>query len=306
MALTHTAFLVLLLFALYGCVKSINLYKDKRQFKYLVIFAFFFIVAPQLWMKAYKINVQDFFATFQLVFTLIPLALFLVYDYWERKRQAEMKDKQRIKTFFERYVNPKIIDELLTGDTLELKGRRSNITVFFMDIRGFTKMSERLPPEKVIELLNRYFDIATSVLFKYDGTVDKFVGDAVMALFNAPTNVKDHQLKAFKAALEIQQELKAWGKIEAGIGLHCGDCIVGNIGSKHMMDYTAIGDTVNTAARLEGQTSAGDIVVSEDVYKEIKEVFTSKHKESVTLKGKAKPVTIYRFKTYKENYRARK
>ncbi len=302
----QTIYLVLLLFALYGCVKSINIYKAKRQFKYLVLLAFLIIVAPQLWMRAYRISAQDFLMTFQFVLTLIPLLLFLVYDYWESKRVAAEKDKIKIKTFFERYVNPKIIDELLVADKLALKGRNAYITVFFMDIRGFTKMSEKLPPEKVVSILNKYFDIATSIIFKYDGTVDKFVGDAVMAVFNAPTAVRDHQLKAVKAAMDIQAELKKWGRIKAGIGIHCGNCIVGNIGSRQMMDYTAIGDTVNTAARLEGQTAAGDIIVSKDVYDKVKHVFVTKHRESAVLKGKSKPVVFYRFKTLKEDYRPRK
>ena len=300
--LLQTFYLVLLLFTFYGCLKSIMVYKIKRQFKYLVILAFFFIISPHLWMKAYNIRMQDFLVTFQFVITLIPLALFLFYDHWERKRLAEQKDKIRIKTFFERYVNPKIIDELLQQKRLELSGKRKTVTVFFMDIRGFTRMSERLPPEKVVGILNKYFDISTSILFKHDGTVDKFVGDAVMALFNAPTDVKNHELKAVEAALRIQQELKQWGRLEAGIGIHTGEAIVGNIGSHHMMDYTAIGDTVNTAARLEGKTSAGDILVSKAVYEKVKHRFPTKQREHVTLKGKKKAVEVYRYKTRTKNY----
>ena len=300
--LLQTLFLVLLLFAFYGCLKSIIVYKAKRQFKYLVILAFFIIISPHLWMKAYNIRIEEFLVTFQFIITLLPLALFLVYDHWERKRIAEQKDKIRIKTFFERYVNPKIINELLQETRLELKGKRQKVTVFFMDIRGFTRLSERLPAEKVVNILNRYFDIATTILFKHDGTVDKFVGDAVMAVFNAPTNVKDHELKAVKAALEIQQEIKQWGKIQVGIGISTGDAIVGNIGSRHMMDYTAIGDTVNTAARLEGQTKAGEIMVSKDVYEKVKSHFPTRHKERLTLKGKKKPVEIYRYRTKTEKY----
>ncbi len=290
-------YLALLLLILYACVKSVNVYKKDRQFKYLVILAFFIIVTPQVWMKAYDIQIEDFLATFQVAITLIPLVLFLVYDYWERKRKEEQKDKIKIKTFFERYVNPKVIDELLESESLELKGKSAYVTVFFMDVRGFTKMSERLPPEKVISLLNKYFEIATSIIFKYDGTVDKFVGDAVMALFNAPNQLPNHQLKAVRAAVEIQREIKKWGKIKAGIGIHCGDCIVGNIGSSHMMDYTAIGDTVNIAARLEGITKAGDIVVSKEVYDKVKNSLPDAKREKASLKGKSKEVIAYRYRT---------
>lgn len=300
--LVQTIFLVLLLFTFYGCLKSIIVYKAKRQFKYLVLLAFFFIISPHLWMKAYNIRMQEFLVTFQFIITLVPLVMFLIYDHWEMKRIQEQKDKIRIKTFFERYVNPKIIDELLGQKTLELKGKRQTVTIFFMDIRGFTKLSERLPAEKVVLILNRYFDIATSVIFKHDGTVDKFVGDAVMAVFNAPTHVKNHELKAVKSAFEIQNAINEWGKIKVGIGIHTGEAIIGNIGSKHMMDYTAIGDTVNVAARLEGQTNAGDIVVSKEVYEKVKLTYKTRHKTKVKLKGKKSALQIYRYKTSTERY----
>ncbi|MBW2996883.1 adenylate/guanylate cyclase domain-containing protein [Candidatus Woesearchaeota archaeon] len=300
--LIQTFFLVLLLFSFYGCLKSIMVYKQKREFKYLVILAFFIIILPHLWMKAYNIRIEEFLVTFQFVITLVPLAMFLFYDHWERKRLAEQKDKIRIKTFFERYVNPKVINELLQEKKLELKGKRQKVTVFFMDIRGFTKLSEKMSAEKVVSILNQYFDIATSILFKHDGTVDKFVGDAVMALFNAPTNVKEHELKAIKAALEIQKAVREWGKIQVGIGISTGDAVVGNIGSRHMMDYTAIGDTVNTASRFEGQTKAGEIVVGKAIYEKVKGQFPTKNKEKLTLKGKKKPIEIYRYRTKTERY----
>jgi len=300
--LNQTIYLALLLFAFYGCLKSLIIYKQKREFKYLVILAFFLIISPHLWMRAYGVKMQEFLVTFQFVITLIPLALFLFYDFWERKRLEEQKDKIRIKTFFERYVNPKIIEELLSKEKLELKGKRQVVTVFFMDVRGFTKMSEKLSAEEVVKVLNQYFDIATTIIFKYDGTVDKFVGDAVMAIFNAPTPVRDHEMKAVTAALEIQKEINKWGRIDVGIGIHTGEAVIGNIGSKHKMDYTAIGDTVNTASRLEGQTGAGDIVISNAVYEKVKHKFPSKHRDSVMLKGKEKPVEIYRYKTKAEKY----
>ncbi|MBW2964912.1 adenylate/guanylate cyclase domain-containing protein [Candidatus Woesearchaeota archaeon] len=293
-------YMSLLLFAFYGCLKSLKQYKLKRDVKYLVLLAFFIILIPHLWIKAFGLQMQEFLVTLQFTITLIPLALFLFYDYWERKRLEEQKDKIRIKTFFESYVNPKIIKELLQKEKLELKGKRQNITVLFMDIRGFTKMAEKLPAEKVVEVLNEYFDIATSIILKYDGTVDKFVGDAVMALFNAPTNVKDHELKAVRAALEIQKAIQQWGKVEVGIGIHTGDAVIGNIGSRHKMDYTAIGDTVNTASRLEGQTTPGDVVVSKELYDKVRHTFPARHREQVQLKGKKHTIEIYRYDTKKD------
>lgn len=300
--LVQSIYLVLMLLAFYGCIKALTAYSVKRDFKYLVITTFFIMLTPHLWTRAYKVQNQEFLITFQFVITLVPLALFLFYDHLERKRQEEEKDKIKIKTFFERYVNPKIIKELLSREKLELRGKRQNVTVLFMDIRGFTRMSEKMSAEEVINVLNRYFDIATSIIFKYDGTVDKFVGDAVMALFNAPTSVKDHELKAVQAAMEIQKEIHSWGKISVGIGINTGEAVIGNIGSKHKMDYTAIGDTVNTASRLEGQTNAGDIVISHAVYEKVRQAYETRHREMVQLKGKVKPVDIYRYKTSTEKY----
>lgn len=304
MALTinQAFYLLLLLFAFYGCLKSFLIYHKKRESKYLIVLALFFMLTPQLWFKAYGIRVEEFLSAFQFFLTLIPLVLFLFYDYWERKRIEEEKDKVKIKTFFSRYVSPKIIDKLLEKKHLDLTGQRQTVTVFFMDIRGFTKLSESTSAEEVVKILNHYFNISTEILLKYDGTVDKFVGDAVMAIFNAPTAVNDHELKAVQAALEIQREIKKWEKIQVGIGIHTGSAVVGNIGSKHKLDYTAIGDTVNTAARLEGQTKAGDIVVSKQVYERVQEKFPTTYQEQVALKGKSLAVEIYRYKTATEKY----
>ena len=304
--LDQTFFLFLLLFAFYGCLKSLIEYKKKRDFKYLVILVFFFLIVPQIWMKAYYVRVEEFLLTFQFVITLIPLVMFVFYDYWEKKQIKERKAKEKIKSFFERYVNPHVISTLLTKSKLELKGEKRHVAVFFMDIRGFTKLSENNPPELVVKLLNKYFDISTTAIFKRDGTVDKFVGDCVMAYWNAPTDVVNPEIKAFEAGLEIQQNLQQWGKIKSGIGIHVGEAIVGNIGSKHMVDYTLIGDTVNTAARLESQTKDGDLVVSEAVYEKIKHKYKTRRVENVRLKGKSKLFKIYRFKTKKMNYKIRK
>ncbi|MFC1741772.1 adenylate/guanylate cyclase domain-containing protein [Nanoarchaeota archaeon] len=303
--LEQTIYMVLLLFAFYGSLKSLFAFRVGRDFKYLMMLAFFIILTPHLWMRAYEVEMQGFLITFQFTITLIPLALFLFYDYGERKRLEEQRDKVRIKTFFERYVNPKVINELLKKEKLVLKGKRQIVTVFFMDVRGFTKMSERLPAEEVVGILNKYFDISTSILFKHDGTVDKFVGDAVMALFNAPTSVKDHELKAVQAAHEIQSAVCEWGRIAVGIGVHTGEAVVGNIGSKHKIDYTAIGDVVNTASRLEGQTGAGDIVVSKQVFDKVKRSFPRARKEKVHLKGKKKALEIYRYSNKSRKRRAK-
>lgn len=295
MTLLQTFYLLIVSFSLYGVVKAINVYIKRREFRYLIILNFFLLFATQVWMVAYGLRLREFFANFQFLITLVPLLIFLSYDYLEKRRLKEQKSKLMIKNFFSKYVSPKIINKLLKQKKIELSGEKRNITVFFMDIRGFTKISENKDPKEIVKILNKYFNIATKNILEHNGTIDKFIGDAVMAIFNAPHNVKDHELMAFETAIEIQKEIQKWNQIEVGIGLNSGEAIVGNVGSKKMMDYTAIGNTVNTASRLEEQTKGGDIIISESIYGKIKFNYKSKKPEKVVLKGISQPIEIYRF-----------
>ncbi|MFQ5474813.1 MAG: adenylate/guanylate cyclase domain-containing protein [Candidatus Nanoarchaeia archaeon] len=295
LGLNQFLFIILLLLSFYGMLKSWKVYKKRREPRYLFVLVLFLIITPQLWVKAYGIRLQEFLQDFQFVLTLVPIVIFVIYNYVESKRVAEHKEKQRIKNYFGRYVSPKVISRLLAKKKIQVGGERRYLTIFFMDIRGFTSMSEGLEPEEVVKVLNKYFNIVNEIIFKHHGTVDKFIGDAVMAVWNAPTDEKDHELKALKSAKEIQKAIIKWGRIEVGIGIHAGDAISGNIGSKHMMDYTAIGDAVNTASRLEGQTKAGDIVISRSVYDKVKKQHPTKQREKVSVKGKREALEIFRY-----------
>src|SRR5205809_2889007 len=157
-------------------------------------------------------------------------------------------------------------------ESFKLGGVNQTITVLFADIRGFTRISEHAPPEKIVGLLNRYFSAMTDIIFAHGGTLDKYLGDGLMALFGAPTTTPQDANNALNAAVAMQrgiiginQELKAEGfpEIGVGIGLHTGEVIVGYIGSERRSEYTAIGDAVNTASRLESNAKAGEILVSE-------------------------------------------
>lgn len=183
-------------------------------------------------------------------------------------------ERDMVTSTFGRYVDPTVMSQLLQSGEVDVGGSLKNIAVLFVDIRGFTTMSEQLPPATVVEILNKYLTLTTICIRRHHGTLDKFVGDCTMAFWNAPLPQEDPVLLACRAALdmikdseELRAELKArYGReIDFGVGVHWGSAVVGNIGSPFRMDYTAIGDTVNTAARLEANAPGGKIYISRDV-----------------------------------------
>ena len=215
-------------------------------------------------------------------------------------------EKRRVTTTFQRYVAPEIVAELLKegSDAAALGGKLCEIAVLFVDIRGFTTMSEILEPEEVVQILNRYLTLTSACIFDNGGTLDKFVGDCTMAFWGAPLPQEDSIYKAVKTAFdmiersaELQKELEArFGRtVSFGIGVHYGPAVVGNIGAPNRMDYTAIGDTVNTAARLEANAPGGCIYVSRAVAEALagRVSFTSLG-DTVPLKGKAAGFEVLR------------
>ena len=223
----------------------------------------------------------------------------------------EKLEKKRVLKAFERYVAPEIVSELGKDDSFEsrLGGERRDIAVLFVDIRGFTTMSENLQPEQVVEILNEYLNLTSQSIFDNHGTLDKFIGDATMAVFNAPVDLEDYVFKAVCAAYDMRKGAEVLEKklierygnsVQFGIGVNCGPAIVGNIGSTRRMDYTAIGDTVNTAARLESNAKRGEILISEAVYERIKDRIEAEQVGELSLKGKAQKILTYRLVDIKE------
>ena len=200
---------------------------------------------------------------------------------------------------------PQVVDELSKQKNyrIELGGRSRDIAVLFVDIRGFTSLSEGMGPEEVVDILNHYLGDITNAIFQNGGTLDKFIGDAVMAIYNAPLNVEEYCCKAVQTAFDIIESMKlvnmelkkTYGReIGCGVGIHCGKAVVGNIGCEYRMDYTAIGDTVNIAERLESLAKADEILISSDVYEQIKERFEAVPIGEKELKGRQDKVTVYR------------
>lgn len=214
-------------------------------------------------------------------------------------------EKRHISKTFKRYVAPEIVSELLKEgtDPLGLGGKLLDIAVLFVDIRGFTTMSEVLTPQEVVSILNRYLSLTTDCIMKNKGTLDKFVGDCTMAIWNAPIAQDDYVMKACQAALDMVEGSKALSQelmdkfgrtVSFGIGVHCGSAVVGNIGAEMRMDFTAIGDTVNTSARLEANAPAGKIYISREVVDRLGDrIRTTSLGDGISLKGKAQKFEIF-------------
>lgn len=217
-------------------------------------------------------------------------------------------EKRRMELTLKMYVDSQVVDQISDFTPMELSSvsARRNIAVLFVDIRGFTSMSESLEPEQVVSILNEYFSVVYSSIIAWNGTLDKFIGDAAMAVFNAPNDVEDYVFNAVCAADDIQKNfeplrekfMSEYGKeVHLGIGINSGTAIVGNIGCMGRFDYTAIGDTVNTASRLESKALPGQILISETVYAEVESRVSVDRVGALSLKGKAKAVETYQIVT---------
>lgn len=238
-----------------------------------------------------------------LVYAIIVLIVSYVYCLAIGYILEKIKRKKVINAF-KKYVAPEVVEEISKkGDfSIKLGGENRDVAVLFVDIRGFTTMSEILEPEQVVAILNNYLNLTTDAIFKNKGTLDKFIGDATMAVFNSPFDLEDYTFKAVCAAMDIVDGAKAledklmkeFGRsIGFGVGVNCGPAIVGNIGCEFRMDFTAIGDTVNTAARLESNAKRGQVLISDMVYERVKDRVEVEEVGEIPLKGKSNGVFVY-------------
>lgn len=221
---------------------------------------------------------------------------------------TEGKEKRKIRNVLGQYVSPAILVSVLESnqdDYLKAEvGTRENLTIFFSDIRGFTAISEKYTVEKVVEVLNSYLSLMVNIIFINEGTLDKFIGDAIVAFWGAPVRIKDHHQKAVISGLQMIKALKTFNQenigkglpeLKVGIGIHTGEVILGNIGSEKKLDYTVIGDSVNLTSRLEGLTKLYrcPIIISQDTYEHLQDKIICKILDYVKVKGKDKPIKIY-------------
>ncbi len=212
---------------------------------------------------------------------------------------TEGADKRVIRAMFGKHVSPALVDQMLAHDdplkALDLSGKRAKVTVFYSDIRGFTAMSETMTPEAIYGALNEYFEEMCRLVFEHGGYVDKFIGDCLMAVFSAPNPRPDDAYEAVMSAWKQQQKILAmmteWAAqgrqiFTVGMGLNTGEVVLGNLGSSDRLNYTVIGDNVNTAARLYNVAKGGQIIISESTYEEVKERFVVNELTPVSVKGK--------------------
>ncbi len=222
---------------------------------------------------------------------------------------AEFREKRKLKSAFSHYVSPDLVEQISQNpQELKLGGDRREITALFLDIENFTTLSEKLEPQEVVRIINHTFDGLANVIMAHEGTVDKFEGDAIMALFGAPLPNPDHAQKACEAALELQEKMQSLNaetghNLKIRVGLATGEAIVGNMGSESRFDYTAMGDTVNTASRLEGGNKfyGTRILVTAQTMEATKDVLSFRPIDRVRFKGKDQAVDIYEVLGHKEN-----
>ena len=239
-----------------------------------------------------------------MVYPLASVAFVYTGEALYRNITTEKKARQ-IRNAFRTYVPSQVVEELIRNpEKLKLGGEKKIVSVFFSDIKGFSTISEKISPEGLVELINSYLTPMTDIIFKYEGTLDKYIGDAIVAFFGAPLPQKDHALRVTLAALEmigtlkeLRKEWKSKNKplIDIGIGLNTGDVSVGNMGSRDRFDYTIMGDNVNVAQRLEQSTRIynNNILIAEATYEEIKDNIICRKIDTIKVKGRNQPVIVF-------------
>ncbi len=218
---------------------------------------------------------------------------------YAKKLQQEALTRER----FQRLLSPAIAEQVVSGKVEVAKGGElRETTVLFSDIRGFTSMSESRDAQEIVDMLNEYFEQMVEIVFRYEGTLDKFVGDEIMALYGSPVTHDDDAIRAVRTALDMLEVLERWNQertergqvpVQIGIGINSGDVVAGYLGSSKALEYTVIGDSVNVGARLCSAAKAGQILVSEDTEKRLQNLFDLREQPPMALKGKSKPLRIY-------------
>jgi adenylate cyclase len=214
----------------------------------------------------------------------------------------DLTDRKKLEAqhrLLERMVSPAVLDQV-DPDSLQIGGQLRDITVFFADIRGFTSFSEINSPAQLVAVLNRYLAAGADAVLAHGGAVDKFLGDAVMAWFNAPVPQPDHTLRAVRAALDLRaairklhSELPPEAQLSFGVGIHYGEAVLGWIGTEKRLEYTAIGDSVNTAKRIQENAARNQILISKEAYERVKDLLEVRPFTPLQVKGKRELVDVY-------------
>jgi adenylate cyclase len=209
--------------------------------------------------------------------------------------------QQAIRKTFECYVSPQVVERLLADPSqVRLGGVQQEITVLFADLRGYTAVSEALPPQELVDVLNGYLTVAVQAMLAYEGTISRYAGDLIMAVFNAPLPQPDHPLRAARAALRLQRDMAAHHttlpehlRTGFGVGIVTGEAVVGNIGAREWLNYTAIGDTVNLAQRLEAMARGGEILTDDKTLRALGPAVQAESRGSTPIRGRREPVAVH-------------
>jgi adenylate cyclase len=297
--LPNEAIVIPIAFFLFVFYNLVVLIKTGARFGvFYFAFTFFAIIAYQY----NQFESGTIYASSMLFATLYSTAYFLtfIYKYFFQSRRSN-----EIKKAFSKYVSKDVVEEILKNENaIELRGQKLHMSVFFSDIRGFTSFSENMDPVEVSELLNLYFTPMSAVITAHQGTIDKYIGDAIMAMFGAPINYKEHAFLACSAALGCVEQLnkinddfakRNWPLIRAGIGINSGFMNAGNIGSETIQNYTVIGDSVNLASRVQALNKEYNtqILITEFTYELVKDQFVCREIDRVVLRGRHEPIRIY-------------
>ncbi|MEJ2428756.1 MAG: adenylate/guanylate cyclase domain-containing protein [Deltaproteobacteria bacterium] len=292
---------------LMGMVTGLVLPRLRAFFSVLligVLFAGYLVTSQALFVRrGIWLNAVYPLLTMVIVYTAVTLYRYII----------EEREKRKIRGAFSFYVTPSVVNEVLKNpEKLKLGGDKKELSVLFSDIRGFTTLAEEMEPESLVNLLNEYLTDMTNIVFEFDGLLDKYIGDAVMAVFGAPLEQTDHPIRACRTALEMlerlskmQEKWKAEGapRLDIGIGINTGPMVVGNMGSERRFDYTVMGDSVNLASRLEGinKEYGTRVVISEFTYDRVKDDFFCRELDAVRVKGKVRPVKIFELLALRSN-----
>ena len=264
-----------------------------------------FIIGAIFLYRFFNIMIDIFYPLLSLIVNILIIEFFL---FKEKENQVQF-----IKQAFQSYLSPSLLEEIIKNpNKLQLGGEEKEITILFTDIRNFTTLSENSTPKEIIQLINKLFSILSHVIIDNKGFIDKYIGDAIMALFNAPVDVKNHAQLACKSAIEMQLAINEFNQtrknlppIHMGIGINTDKVYVGNMGSDIKFEYSALGDGVNIASRLEGETKKLDvkILISKNTYNKIDtNLFHCTYKGRIYVKGKSKPIEVYSLDGYKGKY----
>jgi adenylate cyclase len=225
----------------------------------------------------------------------------------------DISSAKQVKNLMYRYMTPEVAEALLASGDTGLGGKRKNVSVLFSDIRSYTTLTEKLQAEEVVVMLNKYFEVMVDVVFEYGGTLDKYIGDALMAVFGSPAPLEDHAWCAMQTAVKMREKLALFNQermaneelpISIGMGVHSDEVVSGNIGSSKRMELTSIGDGVNLASRLEGASKqyGTDLIISDNTYRDYTDRLYVRELDFITVKGKSEPVIVYELVGIREGY----